>query len=229
MAEAFYMRAKRVVSSGIEGSLDKLERASGTGLMRQAIREVDHAIDKVQIEQDAATDRKIQAASQQKSIALKIEEWGEKAAFTLEKGRDDLAEASIGRQMELEKQLNQFAEVETSSATEAEKLSESLIALKARRSEMDQELREFEKAVRDSQLGGTEKADFERTIERKVEKAQQAFDRSMGLVSEGNGSGIDAEFAKQSADIDALQRDTEIQDRMAELKKSTKTKGKKAK
>lgn len=229
MAEAFYMRAKRVVSVGIEGTLDKVERASGTSMMRQAIREVDHAIDKVQREIDAATDRKIQAGSQQESIQKKAKEWGEKAVFTLAKGRDDLAEASLSRQLDLEAQAKQFGEIKTAAKEEADRLAEVLPALMARRDEMNVELAEFQKAIRDTQLGGTEKADFERSIERKVENARRTFERSMGLVADSEGSSIDAEFAKNAAEIDELQRSSEIEERMAALKKKPKGKGKSAK
>lgn len=226
MAEAFYMRAKRVVSDGIEGTLDKVERASGTSLMRQAIREVDRAIDKVQREIDDAIDRKVHAASQQQSTLKDAKSWGEKAAFTLAKGRDDLTEGALSRQLDLEAQSKQFEDIKANSKKEAERLGETLTALKARRDEMNQELIEFEKAVRETQLGGTEKADFERSIERKVDNAQRAFERSMGLVAEVEGSNIDSAFAKNAAEIDKLQRDSEIEERMAALKKSSKTKGK---
>ncbi len=226
MAEAFYMRAKRVVSVGIEETLDKVERASGTSLMRQAIREVDHAIDKVQREIDDATDRKVQAASQQQSTLKNAKLWSEKAVFTISKGRDDLAEGALSRQMDLEAQSKRFEDIKVSSKKEAERLGESLTALKARRDEMNQELVEFEKAIRETQLGGTEKADFERSIERKVENAQRTFDRSMGLVAEVEGSSVDSAFAKNAAEIDKLQRDSEIEERMAALKKSAKSKGK---
>lgn len=229
MAEAFYMRAKRVVSVGIEETLDKVERASGTSLMRQAIREMDHAIDKVQREIDDATDRKVQAASQQQSTLKNAKLWGEKAVFTIAKGRDDLAEGALSRQMDLEAQSKQFEDIKVSSKKEAERLGESLTALKARRKEMNQELVEFEKAIRETQLGGTEKADFERSIERKVENAQRTFDRSMGLVAEVEGSSVDNAFAKNAAEIDKLQRDSEIEERMAALKKSAKSKNKSAK
>lgn len=229
MAEVFYMRAKRVVSVGIEETLDKVERASGTSLMRQAIREVDHAIDKVQREIDDATDRKVQAASQQQSMLKNAKLWGEKAAFTIAKGRDDLAEGALSRQMDLEAQSKRFEDIRVSSKKEADRLRESLTALKARRDEMNQELGEFEKAIRETQLGGTEKADFERSIERKVENAQRTFDRSMGLVTEVEGSSVDSAFAKNAAEIDKLQRDSEIEERMAALKKSAKSKNKSGK
>ena len=229
MAEAFYMRAKRVVSVGIEETLDKVERASGTSMMRQAIREVEHAMEKVQREIDAATDRKIQAGSQQESFLTKAKEWGEKAVFTLGKGRDDLAEASLSRQMDLETQAGQFAKIKITAKQEADRLAEILPTLKAQRDEMNVELAEFQKAVRETQLGGTEKADFERSVERKVENARRTFERSMGLVADSEGSNIDSAFAKNSAEIDDLQRSAEIEERMAALKKKPKGKGKTAK
>lgn len=226
MSEAFYVRAKRVLSVGIEATIDRAEQAAGTSLLREAIREVDRTIDQVRREQDAAADRKVRAESQKKAADKQASEWEAKARFTLEKGRTDLAEAAIGRQLDLEKQSKKFADVIEQAREEIDKLAETLIGLDARKAQMVVDLHEFEKAVRDAELGGSDKASFERSIDRKIERAQQNFDRVMGIVAERKAAGVDSDFAKNSAEIDKLQRSDDISERLAALQAQAKGKSK---
>ena len=41
MAESIFMRVRRVISASIEDAVDAMERAGGTSVMREAVREVD--------------------------------------------------------------------------------------------------------------------------------------------------------------------------------------------
>ncbi|HKG83144.1 MAG TPA: hypothetical protein VKB16_08320 [Beijerinckiaceae bacterium] len=59
MAESIFLRVRRLISGSIEDSVDAMERAGGTSVMREAIREVDRAIDEVRSEHEAATARRL--------------------------------------------------------------------------------------------------------------------------------------------------------------------------
>ena len=212
MAEPFYMRAKRVVSAGIESALDHAERASGTSLMREAIREVDRAMDKVRREHEEAVDRQSQAVGQQKLSAKRAEEWDGKVRFTLEKGREDLAEAALMQQMDFEAKVKHFKNVEASAKTDASRLANLL-----------EDLAEFERMMSENKAASEDNADVDRKVDQKIERAEATFDRTMEIAGGVTGT------SKHAADIGKLQRNTEVEERLAALKKSMKSKGSKAK
>ncbi|WP_323799405.1 PspA/IM30 family protein [Parasphingorhabdus sp.] len=223
MAEPFYMRAKRVVSAGIESALDQAERASGTSLMREAIREVDRAMDKVRREQEDATDRQNQAVGQQKLSAQRAEEWGGKVLFTLEKGREDLAEAAIMQQMDFEAKIKHFKNLEKSAKMDVSRLDRLLEELAARKMAMEDELAEFEKMMSENKAVSDEHMTSDPSVERKIKRAEETFERTMEMAGGVAGA------SKHAADIGKLQRNSEVEERLAALKKSMKSKSNKNK
>ncbi|MBQ0772039.1 MAG: PspA/IM30 family protein [Sphingomonadales bacterium] len=223
MAEPFYMRAKRVVSAGIESALDQAERASGTSLMREAIREVDRAMDKVRREQEDATDRQNQAVGQQKLSAQRAEEWGGKVLFTLEKGREDLAEAAIMQQMDFEAKIKHFKNLEESAKMDVSRLDRLLEELAARKTAMEDELAEFEKMMSENKAVSDEHMTSDPSVERKIKRAEETFERTMEMAGGVAGA------SKHAADIGKLQRNSEVEERLAALKKSMKSKSNKNK
>ncbi|NRD89933.1 hypothetical protein C8024_11435 [Sphingopyxis sp. BSNA05] len=213
MAEPFYLRAKRVVSAGIESALDHAERASGTSLMREAIREVDRAIEKVRGEHEEALDRQSQAVGQQKLSAQRAEEWLGKVQFTLEKGREDLAEAAIMQQMEFEAKVKHFKGQEASAKTDASRLDGLLEELAARKAVMEDELAAFEKMMSENNAASDGKSKSDRSVDRKVERAEATFDRTMELAGGVNGT------SKHATEIGKMQRHSEVEERLAAMKK----------
>ena len=218
MAEPFYMRAKRVVSAGIESALDQAERASGTSLMREAIREVDRAMDKVRSEHEDAIDRQSQAVGQQKLSAQRAEEWLGKVQFTLEKGREDLAEAAIMQQMEFEAKVKHFKNQEASAKTDASRLDALLEELTARKAVMEDELTAFEKMMSENSAASDGKSESDRSVDRRVERAEATYDRTMEMAGGVNGT------SKHAAEIGKMQRHSEVEERLAAMKEAMKAK-----
>lgn len=219
MAESVFVRVRRLVSAGIEDAVDAMERAGGTGVMREAIREVDRAVDEVRAEQEAATARRLQAMRQQRMFRDQIAALDEKARFALAENRDDLAEAALSRQLDFEAQTQRLDAAQAEAAGEAGRLEECLVALAARKSRMEEALAAFEAAQRDASLGGDGQARPDRRTERKVERAEAAFDRAM--AGAGGVAGIvraDAQTAAKVAEIATLQKSAAIAQRMAALR-----------
>src|SRR3712207_2903335 len=169
MAESVFVRVRRLVSAGIEDAVDAMERAGGTGVMREAIREVDRAVDDVRTEQEAATARRLQAMRQQRMFRDKLAALDEQARFAIAENRDDLAEAAVSRQLDFEAQVERLDAVQAEAASEAGRLEEGLVALTARKSQMEQALAAFELARRDASLGGDGPTRPDRRTERRVE------------------------------------------------------------
>ena len=219
MAESLFVRVRRVISASIEDAVDAMERAGGTSVMREAIREVDRAIDEVRAEQEAATVRRLQAMRQQRMFRGQLAALDEKARFALAGNRDDLAEAALSRQLDFEAQADRLDAVQAEAASEAERLEACLAALTTRRSQMEEALAAFETAQRDASLGGNGPARPGRRTERRVERAEEAFDRAMaGAGGVAATSRADAQTAAKVAEIATMQKSAAIAQRMAALR-----------
>jgi phage shock protein A len=217
MAESIFMRVRRVLSGRVEDSVDQMERANNDTVMREAIREVDRAVDEVRRDQEKAMTRRLQAARQQEMLAKKAAELTAKASFALDEGREDLAEGALARQVELEEQDGKLQHVQELARLEEDKLEESLAALRARKKQMEEALAAFQIAKSEASLGGE---DVSTTIdrERRLENAEAAFDRAM---TGGGGIGFtrgDAKALNQVAEIDTMAKRASVSERLAALK-----------
>lgn len=221
MAESVFVRVRRLLSARIEDSVDAMERANSDGTIREAIREVDRAIDEVRRDLERAMTRRLQAARQQDMIAKKVGELTSKARFALQEGREDLAEGALKRQVDLEEQGAKLDQVQHLAREEEAKLEDSLSALRARKTQMEEALAAFAIAKSDALMGGDGGFANARDVERKVDNAEAAFDRAMtGAGGVGFARG-DAAAINQVAEIDTLAKKATVADRLAALKQET--------
>ena len=215
MAEPIYLRVRRVLSASAEEAVDALERASGASLLREALRQVDGVLDEVRAEHEAQAARAVQARTQQQALGQRIAELDEKARFALGKGRDDLAEAAVASQLDIEARIERLDAVQADAAEQIVRLDECLAALAARKAEMQKQLRQFETARRDERVDSRESRRDQR-IERTVARAEQAFERIMASTEDAVGGGDEHE--DKLAEIDAIRRDAALAERMAALR-----------
>lgn len=217
VAESVIARVRRIISASIEDAVDAAERAGGAGVMREAIREVDAVIDDARAEHGIATTRRLQSARQARLFRDRLASLDDKARFALGEGREDLAEAAISRQIDFEAQAAALEKAETEAGTEVVRLDECLTALRARKAEMEEALGVFELAQRDAASSARPPA----RSEHRVERAEAAFERAMNGVGYAAGSArADGRAAAKVAEIDALQRNAIIAQRLASLRAS---------
>lgn len=221
MAESIFARVNRLLSARIEDSVDAMERTNSDVIMREAIREVDRVIDAVRSDQQEAMTRRLQSAKQHEIIAAKSIELTEKARFALNEGREDLAEAALHRQVDLEGQIERLKQVQANARQEEARLEESLSALHSRKQQMQEALATFMIARSEASIGGDGGFDRQFAVERKVNNAEAAFDRAM---TGGGGAGFsreDSDAITRVAEIDGLQKNKTVADRLAALKQET--------
>lgn len=218
MAESIFARVSRVLSATVEDSVDRLEQAGGDAVMREAMREADRAIDQVRAQHETVMARRLQAARQQKMIAGKLDELTGKAAFALEGGREDLAEAALSRQIDFEEQSRKLDALQTQAREEEARLEEGLTALKTRKSQMEDALSAYMLSRREASLGGDGPSHTERSVTKKVDAAEQAFDRAMSGAGGVGFTRADADTINRVAEIDGLQKSAAIAERLAALK-----------
>jgi phage shock protein A len=220
MAESVFDRVRRICSATVEDAVDRMERSGGDAVMREAIREVDRAIDEVRGAHENAVARRLQAARQQKMVKERIAQLGEKARFAVAEGRDDLAEAALARQIDFEAEVGRFDTVQAQSTDEEARLEDSLAALRTRKQQMSEALSAWEQSCRDASVGGDGPGQTDRNVDRKVERAEQAFDRAMNGAGGVNFTRADAETINAVAELDGLQKSATVADRLAALKAS---------
>jgi phage shock protein A len=219
MAESIFLRVRRLVSGSIEDTVDAMERANSDSTMREAIREIDRAIDEVKADLEKAMTRRLQAARQQGLIAKRVEELTGKAKFALREQREDLAEGALARQVDLEQQVGGLETVQANSRTEEGKFEESLAALRSRKKELEEALAAFTIARTEATMGGDGDFENSRNVERKVERAEAAFNRAMtgaGGIAVDRGS---VEAINKIAEIDSMVKSQTVAERLAALKR----------
>lgn len=220
MAESVFARVHRLLSAKVEDTVDRMETAGGEGVMRESIREVDRAIDELRSDHNAAMARRLQAARQQEMVKTKIAELGEKAAFAVEQGRDDLAEAALQRQVEFEEEIGKLQKIQDSGSEQEQKLDDAITALKTRKSQMQEVLDAFCQSQADAAVGGDGAMQLAQAIDKKVENAEAAFDRAMGGAGGVNFSRTDADTVNKVAELDGLHKSSTVASRLAALKAS---------
>lgn len=214
MPEPIFVRVRRVLSASAEDAVDALERASGASVMRETIRQVARAQDDVRTEQEALASRVASAKRQQAQARARIDDLNEKARFALGKDRDDLAEAALSRLLDLEAELARLDRVQADAGEQSVRLDECASALAQRKAQMEQALAAFEAARPEPAPGGGDPERREQALQRKVDRAQETFDRVMaGVGGRSAGQADDRE-----AEIDALRRSEAVAERMAALR-----------
>jgi phage shock protein A len=218
MADSIFVRVQRVVTGGVGSALDAAERLGGTSVMRQAIRDMDSAIDRARSEGESARAKRLQAAHRLQECRKQLATLKEQARFALGKDRMDLAEAAIARQLDVETQVAALTRAEAEAAAVERRLEESAAELKLRRGQMYDELRGFEAAQRAGTDGDDAPGSPDARLQRRAERAQEAFERAMESAGGLSGGRASPEAAAKVAELEALQKEAAIAERLAALR-----------
>jgi len=218
MAESIFSRISRLLSGTVEDAVDHMEQAGGDTVMREAIREADRAIDEVKSTYEATMARRLQAARQQKMLNERVNELTEKAKFALSSKREDLAEAALSRQIDFEAEARKLDDIQRQAREEETRLEDGLAALQARKTQMEDALSAFQASQREAALGGDGPSRPKRSAEKKVESAEQAFNRAMSGAGGVGFTRTDAKTINSVAEIDGLKRSATVAERLAALK-----------
>lgn len=185
--------------------------------MREAIREAERAIDQARAELEGITVRRLQAARQQQLLAKRIDELGGKAAFAIDEGREDLAEAALSRQIDFETQAKSLEDLQAQIRAEEAELEPGLAALVARKGQMEEALAAFEISKREAEIGSGPMR-REHSPGQRLDVAEKAFARAMKGAGGVGFAPIEAGTIHRVAEIDTLQKTAAVAQRLAALK-----------
>jgi len=223
MKESITSRVGRIVSSSVNALVDAIENVAPEMVMEEAIREVDGVIDEVRAElgriiaqRHLAEQRLADSRKSHTSLSQKIQ-------LAVTEGRDDLAEAAIAQQFDIEAQIPVLEKSIAEANAREKELDGYVNALQAKRREMRKELQNFAKSKTESKAqsadgGGnpTGKAGFSV----KAAKAGSAFDRIMEKNTGLPANPTNMDNAGKLAELEELSRQNRIKERLAAIKAS---------
>lgn len=220
MKEAIASRVGRLIAGSVNALVDAVENVAPEMVMEQALREIDGAADDVRTELGRVIATKHLATKRLAEENRKHEALGEQVELAVAQAREDLAEAAIARQFDIEAQIPVLEAAITDAATQQKELEGYIAALTARRREMEQELAQFRAAQKQAAAAAAagEAASGSGGAARKVAEAEQAFGRVMARNGGVPGSAAMGADAAKLAELEDLARKNRIQERLAEIK-----------
>lgn len=221
MSESLASRVKRLVSGSANMIVTAVESLAPEMVMEEAIREVDKAIDDVRTELGQVMTRQYHATRRLAGENKKHEDLSESIRMALGEKREDLAESGVERLLDIEAQIP-VLESAISETREAQvELEGYVAALRARKREMKEELREYQNSRKEAAASGGGDGSGPRgsDTERRVEKASEAFDRAMEIGGGiGGGDTPDRKSAAMNAELEMLARKNRVSERLAQFK-----------
>ena len=221
MSESLRQRVGRLVAGGFNALVDAVENAAPETVMEQAIREIDTAVSEVRKELGIVEAQRHLTAKRLADDGKRHDELSEQAQLALEQEREDLAEAAVSRQIDLEAQIPVLESRLADLADEKGRLEGYIGALKAKKREMGETLESYRQAQRqhsggsDSASSGSSGASTQDRADRATAAFERVFQREPGLAGSSSGrSGDDARLAE----LEELTRKNRIQERLAKLK-----------
>lgn len=222
MKESITSRVGRIISGSMNALVDAVENAAPELVVEQAIREVDGAIDDVRVELGKVVAAKHLASQRLLDENNKHEALSEKIELAVAENRDDLAEAAIARQLDIEAQIPILENAVADAGSKEKELEGYVVALQAKRREMKDELaqlREMQKQSAAAASGDSGTPATENDIGKSVRKAESAFERVMEQATGlGGKQATTADDAAKLAELDEMARKNRIQERLSAIK-----------
>ena len=219
MSETLSRRVGRLVSGGFHALIDAAENLAPEAVMNESIREIERAVDEVRTELGKVLAQKHLAAKKMADESNRHEAIDANLQAAVDAGRDDLAEAGIAEQMDIEARLPILENTIADCAAQEKELEGFIAALQAKKREMQQQLQDWRAAQQGMGTGktaGGNGSDLNR-IARDAEKSGNAFDRVMGRQNSVHSSTDAAQLAKLK-ELEDLSRNNRIAERLAALK-----------
>lgn len=220
MKESLTNRVGRLVSAGLNAALDAVENVNPEMVLQQTIREIDGTIDDVRAELGKVMAQKHLASKRLMEENSRHEQLAEKIELAVTQSRDDLAEAGIAQQMDIEARIPVLETTITESTHREHELNGFLNALQSKKRDMEAELRAFRQQREQAALGASQVGAPGSGIDRKIEQATGTFDRVMeratGVPSHQRAA--DMKSVAQVAELEDLARRNRVQERLAALK-----------
>jgi phage shock protein A len=215
MPDTLLTRITRLVSGLTHSAIEQAEQAASVPIMEQAIRDIDDAVKEVRSEVGKHEATKHNARRRMTELQQEHDGLSEKIALAVNEEKEDLAEAGVGRQLDIENQLALLERTLAEADEEITKLTDSLAALQASRREAQSRLRDLKAAAPAGGEGGGGAGGT-----RAQSQAQAAMDAAQRLGEKFTGlPGEESHISNRDLDdLAELHRQHAIQERLAKHK-----------
>jgi phage shock protein A len=223
MSESLLGRVARLVGGTFTTVVDAAENAAPEVVARQAIEEVDGAIDEVRAEIGRKQANRHNANRELSSLNDRAANLKAQIQTALVQGREDLAEAGAGELVGIEDRLPIIEGLVATTQEEEQKLAHYLAGLRSKRDEMERDLqlirdrKRQDKGQLSGEGGGVAPGS---SVERRVEKAGGAVARVKASVT-GLPTAAETADASSRAELEELHRKNRVAERLAALKKES--------
>jgi phage shock protein A len=216
--ETVVTRIGRVIAGMTHAAISAAEQTNPVAVMEQSIREIDSAADEVKTELGKAMAEKHRINARKEELQREHADLGAKLKAAIDTGRDELATAGLGRQIDIESQIAVLDRLIDDADENIMKLEEALAAVKASRREAEERLAEFKASNTGRSTGGTPNGQG---------GPNGASDRAMGKVERAQAAaarvaGVPVTPARNDAaeidELNKLARDRAIAERLKKLK-----------
>ncbi|MFT6332350.1 MAG: phage shock protein A [Lentimonas sp.] len=227
MAESIINRVGRIISGSANALVDAVENVNPNIIMEQAIREIDQAVDDVRAELGKVIVGKHLANKRLSEKNTKHEEYSSKIELAVSQERDDLAQAAISAQLDIEAQIPVLEHTIASAGEKENELEGFISALQAKKREMKEELRTLiaaqDKSNSMADINGASGVNTKNDINKVIDDATSAFDRVLEKHTNLPGIGnITGENAAKLQELEQFTLDNRIKERLAAIKSKNK-------
>lgn len=224
MVNSLTKRVGRIISGSIHAMVNAIEDAAPEVVMEESIREIESALNEVRNELGKVIASKHLANKKLLEKNAQHEKCADQIEVAIAQKRDDLAEAAIAHQLDIEAQIPVLEQTVISCGEQEKELESYIAALLAKKREMKEELKMFrEHREAESSATAITHKNAPRpgsTVQNKVDSAESAFgrvlERQTGLAS-GNQ---DISLTVQLAELEKMTRENRIKERLAAVKKT---------
>jgi len=221
MSESLKQRVGRLIAGGFNSLVDSIENAAPETVMEQAIREIDTATGEVRKQLGVVEAQRHLTSKRLAEDGELHDKLSEQAQLAMKEEREDLAEAAVSKQIDLEAQIPVLEGRLADLADEKARLEGYISALVAKKREMRDALADYRESQRQAtQAGGNDPDTPERpSADNRAERAMDAFDRVFQRETGLNGtSGTGTDEQARLNELEELSRKNRVQERLAKLK-----------
>ncbi|MDG5815470.1 PspA/IM30 family protein [Chitinispirillales bacterium ANBcel5] len=220
MKEGLSSRVSRIIAGGASKMVSIVENAAPEMVLEEALKEIDSAVYDVRSELGKIIAEKHQANSRINDIQKEHTSLKEKIELAITEGREDLAEAAVSRQIDLEAQIPILDNTIKGLEKEELELEKYVSALSSKKRELKQEYANFKKMKNERNTSSYDTANSgssSKYLDRTIGKVEGVFDRLLDRES----IAFSATSEKQLAELEELARKKRIEERLAMFKKTT--------
>ena len=211
--ESALKRIGRVIAGMANLAIDAAEGVNPEAVITQAIREIDAAADEVRTDLGKATAERHRLDARRQQLLREKAELDARVRLALQENRDDLAEAGIARQVDIEAQVGVLERMLAETDEKIAQHGQTIDAIAASRREAEQTRKEFWELQSEHHVDGQASGNKPAGPMTKVARSQAAAARVTGVPASPVNTN-----AQTLGELAELQRDREVKSRLARLK-----------